>query len=131
VKVWGRNERGSILEMEVREEWSSETAVLTKRGSRETAARTAVLAAWKKAKPAATAASSRLPRTPISNPTHTAHSTSVAAKNALVSLPAAAPARRGGIGFAVVGSWFTENRTQLGSGRLSFLRARKLSSLGL
>jgi hypothetical protein len=84
----GEKEGEAGPEADVREEWSSETAVLTKSGSRETAARTAVLAAWKKAKPAATAASSRRPRAPISNPTDTAHSTSVAAKNTLASPPA-------------------------------------------
>ena len=96
----------------MREEWRRETAVLTKSGSRETEARTAALAAWKKAKPAATGASSRRPRTPISNPTDTAHSTSVAAKNALVSPPPAAPpARWGGIGFVVDSSWRTMSCT--------------------
>jgi hypothetical protein len=97
----------------VREEWRSDTAVLTKSGSRETEPRTAALAAWKKAKPAATGASSRRPRTPISNPTDTAQSTSVAAKNALVSPPPAAPpARWGGIGFVVGSSWRTVSRTR-------------------
>ena len=104
----------------MREEWRRETAVLTKSGSRETEARTAALAAWKKAKPAATGASSRRPRTPISNPTDTAHSTSVAAKNALVSPPPAAapPARWGGIGFVVDSSWRTMSRTSAPLARL-------------
>jgi hypothetical protein len=112
VGAGGGKEEKSIPEAEVREEWRRETAVLTKRGSRDTDARTAALAAWKKAKPAATGASSRRPRTPISNPTDTAHSTSVAAKNALVSPPPAAPpARWGGIGFVVDSSWRTMSRT--------------------
>ena len=82
------------------------------RGSRETEPRTAALAAWKKAKPAATGASSRRPRTPISNPKDTAQSTSVAVKNALVSPPPAAPpARWGGIGFVVGSASRTVSRT--------------------